>query len=108
MKDLWLRIVEKMKELWSRIDEKVFAGLFLLATVVATYYLAPGSGLAVAEIVVLKMIYVSVLLVVSIGLLFFLRGTKYDIYAEVFDQHNIAAAVVIAALLLAVANVIGK
>lgn len=97
-----------MKVLWEKIDEKVFAALFLLATICAAYYFAPGSGLAVAEIVVLKMIYVSVLLVVSIGLLFFLRGTKYDIYAEIFDQHNIAAAVVIAALLLAIASVIGK
>ena len=97
-----------MKTLLSLIDVKIFAVLFLIATVCAAYYFAPGSGLAVAEIVVLKMIYVSVLLVVSLGLLFFLRGTKYDVYAEIFDQHNIAAAILIAALLLAIANVIGK
>lgn len=97
-----------MKALWEKIDEKVFAILFMLATVFAAYYFAPGSGLAVAEIVVLKMIYVSVLLIVSFGLLFFLRGTKYDIYEEIFDEHNIAAAMLIAALLLSIALVIGK
>jgi hypothetical protein len=100
--------VDTLKKIWLAVDEKVFALLFLLATVAAAYYFAPESGATVAEIVVLKMIYVSVLLVVSLGLLFFLRGTKYDIYAEIFDQHNIAAAILIAALLLAVANVIGK
>lgn len=97
-----------MKALWEKIDEKVFAILFMLVTVFAAYHFAPGSGLAVAEIVVLKMIYVSVLLIVSFGLLFFLRGTKYDIYEEIFDEHNIAAAMLIAALLLSIALVIGK
>ena len=97
-----------MKALWGKIDEKVFAILFMLATILAAYHFAPGSGMAVAEIVVLKMIYVSVLLIVSFGLLFFLRGTKYDIYEEIFDEHNIAAAMLIAALLLSIALVIGK
>ncbi len=97
-----------MKTFWEKIDEKVFAGLFLIGTVAAIYFFAPGSSMAVAEIIVLKMIYVSTLLFVAIGMLFFFRGTKYDIYEEIFDEHNVAAAIVTGALLIAIASVVGK
>ena len=100
--------METLKRIWAAVDEKLFALAWLIATIAAVYFLAPGNGAAIVEIVVLKMIYVAVLLAVAVGVLFFLRGTKSDIFAEIFDQHNIAAAIFVAALLLAIANVIGK
>lgn len=100
--------METLKKIWAAVDEKFFALAWLIATIAAVYFLAPGNGAAIVEIVVLKMIYVAVLLTVSFGLLFFLRGTKCDIYGEIFDEHNSAAALLIAALLLSIALVIGK
>lgn len=100
--------METIKRIWAAVDEKLFALVWLFATVAAVYFLAPGNGAAIVEIVVLKMIYVAVLLTVAVGLLFFLRGTKFDVYQEIFGEDNIAAAILVAALLLSVAAVVGK
>lgn len=56
----------------------------------------------------LKLVYVAFLLTVVYGLLYFLRGTKYDIHAEIFDQNNLPAAVFVGSIVLALATVIGK
>lgn len=92
----------------KKADEKIFALIWLIATIAAVYFFAPAGVTAVVEIVVLKMIYVSVLLLVTFGVLFFLRGTQYDVYEEIFGESNIAAAIMVAAVLMAVATVIGK
>ena len=50
----------------------------------------------------------AVLLVAFFATVFCLHGTKYDVLQEVFEEDNIAAAIFVSALLLAMAGVVGK
>jgi hypothetical protein len=89
------------------MNEQIFTVILVALSAIALYFL-PGSTLAAAEIVTLKLIYISMLIGTTGSLVYFLRGTKYDIYAEIFDQNNSAAAILVGALILAVGLVIGK
>jgi len=91
-----------------KIAEAVLSLVFVFITMLALFLLAPGGSLAAAEIVTLRLMQLAVLLVAFFATVFCLRGTKYDVLSEVFDQGNVAAAIVVAALLLALAGVIGK
>jgi len=54
------------------------------------------------------MVSVAVFLAFTSGLLFTLRGTKYDPLTEIFDQDKNAAAIFTGLLLVALALVLGK
>ena len=51
---------------------------------------------------------VSWLLAIGFGLQYFQLGTKKDIQAEIFEEHNIAAGIYQAGIWIALAIVIGK
>ena len=91
----------------KRAELMLLAG-FVIITLLALFVLVPGGNLAAAEIVTLRLLQLAVLLAAFFATVFCLRGTKYDVLAEVFDQGNIAAALVVAALLLALAGVVGR
>jgi hypothetical protein len=89
------------------MNEKIFA-LILVVLAVLSVVLLPGAPIAALEIMTLKLLYVAFLLAVAYALLHFLRGTKYDVHAEIFDQSNLAASLFVASLIISLALVIGK
>jgi hypothetical protein len=100
--------MDKLKELFSNTGEKVFVALWAAATIAVVAFLSPGNSSVITEIVTLKMIYVTILLTATIGILFFLRGTKCDVFDEIFIEHNVAAAILAASIAISIATVIGK
>lgn len=105
------RIVEFLsdaREFLSKANENHFGLLFLILTIVVAWIFAPGRELVLMDIIVLKMVYVAILLSVMIGFLFFLRGTRYDVMKEIFEENNSGAAVFVIGVLIALSMVIGK
>ena len=82
--------------------------LVMVAAAVLAAVLLPGALVAATEIMALKVMYVALLLTVVFGLIHVLRGTDYDFYEEILGQHNIAGAILVAALIMGVALVIGQ
>ena len=80
----------------------------IVLTLLAVFLLIPSGVLAAAEIVTLRLMQLAVLLVAFFATVFCLHGTKYDVLQEVFEEDNIAAAIFVSALLLAMAGVVGK
>lgn len=80
----------------------------VIVTLLAVFLLVPAGALAAAEIVTLRLMQLAVLLVAFFATVYCLRGTKYDVLQEVFERDNMAAAIFVSALLLAMAGVIGK
>ena len=80
----------------------------IVISVLAVFLMVPGSTLAAAEIVTLRLMQLAVLLIAFFATVYCLRGTKYDVLEEIFERENVAAALVISALLIALSGVIGK
>lgn len=89
------------------MNEKIFAAIMVILAGTAVAIL-PGAAMPAADIVTLKLLYIALLLSVIYGLLHFLRGTKCDIQAEIFDENNLAGAVFVGSIIIALAMVIGK
>jgi Domain of Unknown Function (DUF350) len=89
------------------MNEKVLT-VFLAVIAFGLMCLVPGSAPAALEILALKTTYIVLLLLVFFLLMFFLRGTKWNAWDEIVDQRNTGFAIVVAAILLAISNVIGK
>jgi len=88
--------------------EMIFAIIVAVLAAVGGLLFAPGRELALVDIVLVKMVSVAVFLAFTSGLLFTLRGTKYDPLTEIFDQDKNAAAIFTGLLLVALALVLGK
>jgi uncharacterized membrane protein len=100
--------MDTLKRIWGMMDEKMFMLLWVVVTAAAVLFMAPGTLPAITEIIIVKMIYVAILLSSVMGLLFFLRGTQYDVYDEIFIDRNLAAAMLVTGMLISVAMVVGK
>lgn len=84
------------------LNENLFAvGTVALATVLA--FFAGQATIDNLQIVAVKGINAGLLLGLSAGFLKVLRGTKYDVIAEIFDQHNVAAAIFTVGYVIALA-----
>lgn len=86
-------------------SETVFAVIVAFLAAVGGYLFAPGRELALVDIVLVKVVSVAVFLSLTVGLLASLRGIKYNVLAEVFDEHNTAGAIFTGLLLIALALV---
>lgn len=73
--------------------------LVVLACVLGFFAESFGVALQVTSV---KFINVAMLLGTSSALVYFTRGTKYDVLKEIFDEHNIAAALWLGLLTLAI------
>lgn len=89
-------------------SETIFTIIIALLAAVGGYFFAPGRELALTDIVLVKVVSVSVFLALSVGLIYALRGIKYNILAEVFDENNVAGAIFTGLMMIALALVIGK
>lgn len=88
--------------------ETIYTIIVAVLACAGGYFLAPGRELALTDIVLVKVVSVSVFLALSVGLLYALRGIKYNVLAEVFDEDNIAGAIFTGLMMIALALVIGK
>ena len=88
--------------------ETIYTLLVALIACAGGYFIAPGRELALADIVLVKVVSVSVFLSLSVGLVYALRGIKYNILAEVFDEKNVAGAIFTGMFIIAMALVISK
>jgi hypothetical protein len=77
-----------------KLNHNHFIAFFIVLTVFICYYAQQLTGQNL-EILANKMISGALVLTVPSGFIYFLRGTKYDVYAEIFDEKNIAAAVLL-------------
>lgn len=89
------------------MNEKILTVLLAVIAILAVCFL-PGAPLAAAEILTLKLMYIALLLGVLFATVYALRGTNYDVLAEIFDTDNKAAAIFVGAIVIALALVIGK
>ncbi len=85
--------------------ETVFAVIVVFLAAAGGYMFAPGRELALADIVLVKVVSVATFLALAVGMLASLRGIKYNVLAEVFDQNNTAGALFVGLLLVALAMV---
>lgn len=85
--------------------ELIFTTLICLLATAGTLFFAPYDG--VTEIVTLRLIYLGFLFAASFGVVLSLRGTRFDVLNEIFVENNVAAAVLVGAIFIAVALVIG-
>jgi hypothetical protein len=88
------------------LTEKWLTIVMVLLAVLSALLL-PGALPAALEIMALKVMGVALLLAVVFVLIYVLRGTDYDFYEEILGQHNIAGAILVSALIIAVAMVVG-
>ena len=85
--------------------EIVFTLLICFLATMFAFFFAPYDG--VTEIVTLRLIYVAFLFAASFGVVLSLRGTEFDVLNEIFTENNMAAAVLVGSIFIAVALVIG-
>lgn len=99
--------MDKLKSLWGKVGEKWLT----VVAVIATYVVAKVMGspdLQLADILIIKVAFVTTLLAATVTLLYFLRGTDYDVLREIFDEANTSAAIFVAGIMLAIALAIGS
>lgn len=89
------------------MNEKVLTVIFLLVTVAAIVFFG-FAEMALPEIITMKLVYITTLLVSGLGLLHFMHGTKFDVSHEIFEEQNIAAAIFVSGFLISLAMVIAK
>lgn len=82
----------------------------IIAVIAATggFFFAPGRELALTDLVLVKVVSVATFLTLAVGLIYSLRGLKYNVLAEVFDENNTAGAIFTGLLLVSLALVVGK
>ena len=88
--------------------ETIYTIVIAVLCAVAGFSFAPGRELALMDIVLVKLVSVSVFFSFTVSLLFVLRGTRYDVLQTVFDDNNLAGGVFTGLLLVALALVLGK
>ena len=77
-----------------KINHNLFTVVFVILSVIATgFVVQSGADLTVAELVSTKLFNAAVPMGLFLGFVYTLRGTAYDVLEEIFDQHNIAAAI---------------
>ena len=86
--------------------ETILTAIVVLAAAVGGYFLAPGRELALADIVLVKVVTLSVFLIAALGMLYTLKGTRYDVLREIFDENKNAGAIFSGLLLVAIALVL--
>lgn len=86
-------------------SETIYTIIIALLAAVGGYFIAPGRELALADIVLVKVVSVATFMAAAIGLLVALRGITYNVLAEVFDDNNMAGAIFTGLLLVALALV---
>lgn len=86
--------------------ETIYTVLVIAMAAVGGYFLAPGRELALTDIVLVKVVSVATFLALTVGLVASLRGVKYNVLAEVFDENNVAGALFVGLLLVALAVVV--
>ncbi|MGE0156687.1 MAG: hypothetical protein AB7T17_06630 [Geobacter sp.] len=86
--------------------ETLYTAVLIILALAGGYFFAPGRELALADIVLVKIVSVAVFMAAAVGLLYALRGVKYNVLAEVFDQNNTAGALFVGLLLVALALVL--
>lgn len=89
-------------------SETIYTIIIVLLAAVGGFFLAPGRELALTDIVLVKFVSVATFLALAVGMLAALRGVKYNVLAEVFDENNTAGAIFAGLLLVSLALVVGK
>jgi len=89
-------------------SETIYTIIIVALAAIGGYFLAPGRELALTDILLVKFVSVATFLALAVGMLAALRGVKYNVLAEVFDENNTAGAIFSGLLLVAIALVIGK
>lgn len=79
-----------MKMKW--INENFFA-VFITGIATTLGYFASQLTQDNLQVTAVKAINVALLLLLSAGFIKLLRGTRYDVVNEIFEQNNIAAAI---------------
>ena len=80
--------------------EIIYVVLIAIIAAIGGYVFAPGRELALTDMVLVNVVGISIKLIFAGSTLFALRGTKYDVLAEIFDRKNVAAAVFTGLLIL--------
>lgn len=83
-------------------NENLFAVLSIATAAVLAFFAGQITHDNL-QIVAVKGINVAILLGTSLGFMNALRGTKYDVVSEIFDQNNIAAAIFTVGFVMAIA-----
>lgn len=88
--------------------ETIYTIIIVLLAAIGGYFLAPGRELALTDIVLVKVVSLSVFLASAFGTIFALKGTRYDVLREIFDENKNAGAIFTGLFLVALALVVGK
>lgn len=106
-----------------QFNERHYTVFAVLLVILMSYLFAPAD-LGLRELVIVKLTYVAIFLGTVGGLLYFLRGTSYDVIGAIFPPpakevatedeplvhalHAVAVALFIVGMLIAFALVIGR
>lgn len=100
-----MTILNKIK---NNMNEAHLSILWVVIAIVAGIFLAPALQLNLSEIVTLRIVKLGLFFGTIASFIYLFNGTDADVYKEIYDQHNIALAIMMAGLFWATATIISK
>lgn len=98
-------MLEKIK---NNINESHLSILWVVIALLVGIFLSPSLQLNLSEIVVLRIVKLGLFFGTITSFIYFFNGTDADVYKEIFDENNIALAILMAGIFWAVAVIISK
>lgn len=84
------------------MNHNYFAGILTVLAVALAFFAQQLTGQNL-EILAIKLVNVALLTGTSLAFIKFTKGTKFDVLKEIFEEHNISAAIYIGLFVLALA-----
>jgi len=94
-----------MKELISKLGDNTFNFIYLAISAILVY-ISFVYGISYLQIISIALVKVGIYTFTSTWLVRFLNGLNCNIYEEIFEKQNIAAALLVSGLLLGLSIVI--
>lgn len=97
-----------LNKIKSKMNESHLSIVWVLTALIAGIFLSPSLQLNLSEIIVLRVVKLGLFFGTIASFIWFFNGTDADVYEEIFDENNIALAILMAGLFYAVAIILSK
>lgn len=97
-----------LQKLKSKLNESHLSIVWVLIALVVGVFLSPTLQLNLSEILVLRVVKLGLFFGTMASFIWFFNGTDADVYEEIYDQQNVALAILFAGIAWAVATIISK
>lgn len=97
-----------LQRLKSKLNESHLSIVWVVIALVVGIFLSPTLQLNLSEILVLRVVKLGLFFGTMASFIWFFNGTDADVYEEIYDEHNVALAILFAGIAWAVATIISK